>query len=60
MDRLRQWLVLKLVMAANKIHQDFFLHLCKVAIIEAHKEEIELFITQVTQITQEQDHDTVH
>jgi len=59
MDRLRQWLTLKLVMAANKTHQEFFLHLCKVAIVEAHREEIDLFIAQITD-NEEQTHDTVH
>lgn len=61
-DRMRQWLVLKLVMAANNTHQDFFLHLCKVAIAEAYKEEIATFITEAISITnnEEQNHDTVH
>jgi hypothetical protein len=59
MDRLRQWLTLKLVMAANKTHQEFFLHLCKIAIVEAHREEIDLIIAQVTN-NEEQTYDTVH
>ena len=59
MDRIRQWITLKLVMAANKTHQDFFLHLCKVAIVEAHKEEIDLIIAEITG-NEEQTHDTIH
>jgi hypothetical protein len=55
---MRQWLTLKLVMAANKTHQDFFLHLCKVAIVEAHREEIDMFIAQVTENLEGQTHDT--
>jgi len=57
-DRMRQWLTLKLVMAANKTHQDFFLHLCKVAIVEAHREEIDFFIAEITNNLEEQTHDT--
>ena len=59
MDRIRQWITLKLVMAANKTHQDFFLQLCKVAIVEAHREEIGLFIAQMVN-NEEQTHDTIH
>jgi uncharacterized protein YaiI (UPF0178 family) len=57
MDRLRQWLTLKLAVVASKTHQDFFLHLCKVAIVEAHREEIDLFIAQMAD-NEEQTHDT--
>jgi hypothetical protein len=60
MDRLRQWLTLKLTVAASKTHQDFFLHLCKVAIVEAHREEVGMFIAQVTENLEGQTHDTIH
>jgi hypothetical protein len=59
MDRIRQWITLKLVIAANKTHQDFFLQLCKAAIIEAHKEEIYSIIAQMAD-NEEQTHDTIH